>query len=175
MYDPIANVRTLSPRVKLAARLYATGLVPTKREAGLAVGLHPLYFPMLTQRNPVVRSYMEEVMSQVEDQTVDVSLLLDRLGRAAVGKLATLMQNASSEGIQLKAAQDLADRSPRTQKVQRIDANVGSFTLAGADVEALTRAMRESAEQRAKYNQVAEEGLVELQDLQALPPAPEAA
>ena len=58
---------------------------------------------------------------------------MTELGRKAVQKLAHLMEWSGQEAIQLRAAIDLADRSPETQKVQKHQ--VESFSLSGKDAK----------------------------------------
>jgi len=152
----------VSPRVRLAARLYATGAAKTKKEASEMAGLHPNYLTLLTGENgsSKVKNLINDVDSMIEDESIATSKIIQRLGRKALGRLANLM-DSPNENVALKAAVDLADRAPETSKTQKIQ--VESLTLDGEDVRALTHAMLESARLRGDYAQVAVDGLVEVE------------
>lgn len=156
------DLDTISPRVRLAARLYATGAAKTKKEASEMAGLHPNYLTLLTGANgsEKVKSLINDVDAMIEDESIATSKIIQRLGRKALGRLANLM-DSENEHVALKAAVDLADRAPETSKTQKIQ--VESLTLDGTDVRALTQAMLESAREREKYSHVAVEGLVEVE------------
>ncbi len=154
---------TLSPRAALAARLYASGACKTKGEAAEAAGLSKGYFYVLSSPkngSERVRSLIEQVDSEIQSKTVDMSKVIELLGRRAVRNIADHMENASSEALRLKAATDLADRSPETQKTQRTIA--ASFSVDGEDAKALAAAMVESANIQKKYAHVAEGDYIEV-------------
>lgn len=150
-----------SPRVKLATRLYTTGVCKTKKEASRAAGLHPNYLTMLTGPNgsDPVKNLMNEIDEKLADDTIATSVLIQELGRKALGRMSHLMSGAA-EGVQFRAAQDLLDRSPETSKTQRIETI--AFSLDGQDATVLAKAMLESAGAERDYDIVAEEGLVEV-------------
>ena len=150
-----------SPRVKLATRLYTTGICKTKKEASEAAGLHPSYLTMLTGPNgsEPVKSLMNEIDQKIEDKTIETSALIQVLGRKALGKMSQLMEGGS-EGVQFRSAQDLLDRSPETSKTQRIE--TVAFSLDGEDAASLAKAMLESAKSDRDYDHVAEHGLMEV-------------
>lgn len=164
------DVQTVSPRVRLAARLYATGAAKTKKEASEMAGLHPNYLTMLTSENgsEKVKSLINDVDTLVADESIETSKLIRILGRRALGKIGGLMES-QNEHVALKAAQDLADRSPDTSKTQKVQ--VESLTLDGEDVRELTKAMLESARERERYAHVAVDGLVEV-DVDLAPQKP---
>ena len=152
-----------SPRVKLATRLYTTGVCRTKKEASEAAGLHPNYLTMLTGPNgsEPVKSLMNEIDEKIADETIKTSAIIQSLGRKALGKMSDLMQDAS-ETVQFRAAQDLLDRSPETSKTQRVEAV--SFSIGGEDAAMLAKAMMESAkaDEENDYSGVIQDGLVEV-------------
>lgn len=162
MANPVADVQSLSPRVKLAARLYVTGLA-NKKQAAEAAGIHPAYFTALTNVNEPTRRLISQLDEELMSETVNMNKVLTVLSRRAIGKIATLM-DSSKEEISLKAAQDLADRGPETQKVQRME--VTAFSLDGRDVQALAEALVESARTKEQYRDIAINGLVEVTDVQ---------
>lgn len=159
-YNPLAGVKP-SARVKMAIRLYATGACKTKKAASAAAGLHPNYLSMLTSTNgsDQVKRLLNDVDAMIEDKTVETSAIITMLGRKAIGRLAHMMDSAS-EGIALKAAVDLADRSPETAKTQKMQ--VESFSLSGQDAKELALAMVESARSESRYKHIAVEGLDEI-------------
>jgi hypothetical protein len=149
----------------MACRLYGSGAVKTKREASIMAGLHPNTLTVTTGRSEQANRLISDLSARIEDETVQTSVILQHLGRKALSKIAALMEHADSEHLQFKAAQDLADRAPETQKVQRVA--MESLTLSGKDVQALADAMVESAREREQYAS-ARDGLVEISD--TLPP-----
>jgi hypothetical protein len=158
--NPLANIQP-TPRVVLAARLWKTSICKTKKEASIAAGLHPNYLTMLTAPNggsEAVKRLCGEIDKMVEDQTVDMSHILRYAGRKAIGRIAALM-DSSKEEIALKAAQDLADRAPETQKTQRVA--VESFSLNGEDARELAKAIMESSQAAEQYREIAINGLDE--------------
>lgn len=173
--NPYVNTEP-SPRVKLALRLYTSGICKTKRESAIAAGLSPQTLYMLTQPgagSEPVKRLQSDLDHMLNDETVTMSHVLSRVGRRAIGRIAQIMETAKDETA-LKAAQDLADRSPDTQKTQRI--HVDSFSLNGEDAKELAKALLESTNTERQFDHVATDGLVEIK-LEApetpLLPAPE--
>ncbi len=156
---PLVNVRPSVP-VRNAIRLYVSGACKTKKEASEAAGLHPNYLTMLTGPNgsTQVKNLMEEYEAQLHDKTLDMSSIMTFLGRKAAIKTGMLLDSAN-ERIQLDAAKELMDRSPETQKTQRVQ--VDSFTLDGKDVAGLISALTESTATAAEHAH-AKDGIVEL-------------
>ena len=154
------NLNRISPRVRLAARLYATGACATKQEAAEAAGLSPSYFSVVTApgggegtgpaaKRRQVNNFMEELDQKLEDKLITTSAALELLARKALTKVGDLMENSGNQAIQLKAAQDLLDRNPETSKVQKI-ATAG-FTLDGADAKEISAALVASARIRQQF------------------------
>lgn len=159
----VRDLDKLSPRVRLAARLYSTGTCKTKKEASTAAGLHPNYLTILsgpTSGSELVKRLINDVDAAIHDQSISTSQLLQRLGREAVGRIAQLM-DSDNEHVALKAAVDLADRSPETSKTQKV--SVESFSLDGEDVKSLAAAMVEAAKVSTTYADVGTRGLVEIE------------
>jgi hypothetical protein len=150
-----------SPRVRMAIHLYTSGVCGTKREASAAAGLHPNYLTMISNSSEPVQRLMDTLTSRIEDETVDSSAVLRTLGRKGIAKIYSLMETAAKEDVQLKAAQDLADRSPETQKTQRLE--VSGLSLGASDAKELARALVESAHENRTFAHIAIEGLDEVQ------------
>lgn len=153
----------LSPRVRLAARLYGTAVCKTKKEASIAAGLHPNYLTLLTgaaSGSEKVRNLINDIDTVINDESISTSVLLQKLGRKAIGAIARSMES-DNEHVALKAAIDLADRSPETSKTQKV--SLESFTLDGADVKALAAAMVESAKVASTYRHAGVDGLIEIE------------
>lgn len=159
---PLRDVKP-SARVKLAAMLYVTGACPTKKAASTAAGLHPNYLTMLTSPNngsSATLALLDELTRELQDKTIDMSVVMNRLGRLGLSKLAQLAIGGSNERIQLDAAKTLADRSPETAGIQKVQ--VDALTLGTADAQAIAAALVESARLSQDFEKVAIEGLVEL-------------
>ena len=152
----------VSPRVRLACKLYATGAVKTKKEASTVAGLHPMTLTVLSnsKQNPKVRMLLQELEAKLESGTIQTSHALQILARRAVMKIAGLMEHSDRQDIQLKAAVELADRSPETQKTQNI--NSMQLSLGSDDAREIARALVESAAARDKFEHIAKDGLVEV-------------
>jgi hypothetical protein len=159
-FGPDEGVQRISPRVRLAARLYATGACATKQEAAEAAGLSPSYFSVITApgggegTGPVakrrqVHTFMDDLDQKLEDKIITTSAALELLARKALTKVGDLMENSGNQAIQLKAAQDLLDRNPETSKVQKI-ATAG-FTLDAADAKEMAAALVASARIRLQF------------------------
>jgi len=158
------RMKELTPRVKLATRLYATGLCKTKAEAARQAGLSPSVFYITSTTEVKVADLMAEVERELADETIDTAKLIRRLGRAAIGQIAKTMLNPVEKGeTRLKAAQDLADRSPETSKVINVNAQVAT-PLSDDQVHALRRSLIEAAELRARFPAAAEGSYVTVSD-----------
>jgi hypothetical protein len=160
--NPLENVKP-SPRVRNAMRLYVTGACRTKREASVAAGLHPNYLTMLTRPgggSDPVKAMMEEIHEMMSDKTIDMSVVIQRLGRMGIGQIAKLALLGGNERIQLDAAKSLADRSPETAGIQKIQAE--GLTLGSLDAKALAEALVESARLASQYDHIARDGLIEV-------------
>ncbi len=157
---PLTTVRPSMP-VRNALRLYVSGACKTKKDASTAAGLHPNYLTMLTGPNgsEPVKRVMSEMEEALMDRTLDMSHLIEFLGRKALLKIGELSES-QNERIALDAAKDLLDRSPETQKVQRLQ--VDSFTISSHDAQEIARALVESAEGAKEYAS-AIDGLVEIE------------
>src|SRR4030095_7318888 len=111
------------------------------------------------QREPVKR-LSNDIADRIMDKATEMAPLMNELGRRALAKIATLMESAGKEEVQLRAAIDLADHSPETTKTQRLD--VTSLSLSGQDAKELAEVLVESARAREKFSHVAEHGLEEI-------------
>ena len=152
----------VSPRVRLAARLYATGACRTKQEASTAAGLHKYYLSYLN-RNPRVNSIIDRVDEALEEGAVDMSKLMATLGRRAVRNIAQLMEESPTEMIRFKAAVDLADRNPETAKTQKHQFESG-LSVTKESAEALARALVEAAQLRQQFPSAANGDFVTVND-----------
>jgi hypothetical protein len=154
----------LSPRVKLATRLYHTGLAKTKAEAADLAGLARGTFYIASTTNPQVTNLAEQVDKEFFDETIDTSRLIKRLGKEALGHIAKTMRSPIVKAeVALKAAQDLADRSPETSKVINVNARVET-PLSDEQVAALRSAVLEAASLREKFQAAAVGSFVTVTD-----------
>lgn len=149
-----------SQAVKTALRLFVTGACRSKKEAARAVGLHPAYFVQLTNESEPVRKMLDELDAHLLGKTTDMSVLMQQLGRMAVGRIARLALTGGNERIQLDAAKTLADRSPETAGIQKIQD--AGLSLGSEDAKAIAAALIESAKLAADFEKVGVEGLVEV-------------
>lgn len=147
--SPLSTVKP-SSRVKIAAALYGSGAARTKKEASTMAGLSPQYLSMLTASgNEAVNQLVSDTQRRVLDHSVDTSTVMIELGRKALATIAGIMEAPTNQVVQLKAAIDLADRSPETSKVAKIAAT--TLTLDGEDAQRLAEALVQSAAVRSKF------------------------
>lgn len=158
------RVKELTPRVRLAIRLYATGICKTKAEAADKAGLTRSVFYLVSNADTQVASYAAQIQKELEDETIDTAKLIKKLGRRALGVIAKTMESPDAKPeTQLKAAQDLADRSPETSKVLNINAKVET-PLTEDQVAVLRRTMIEAAAHREKFSAAANGSYVTVND-----------
>lgn len=147
-----------TPRIRHAARLYASGAVKTKQEAAEAVGVNPSYFNIVTQpgharSNPEIIKLMDEIEERIHDKTVALSSVIESVSREALSEMRDLLNNSNNEAIRLKAASDILDRNPETSKTQKHQ--LSSFSLGSEDAKTLAAALVKSAEAQRLYGAAA--------------------
>lgn len=146
------RAKRLSPKAKLALKAVVLGGMK-HREAAQVAGLHKVYVSQLKNSTPG-QEYMAELEGKLDEKSLDTSALLTQLGREAIERLAGLMRFSANENIILRASQDLADRAPDTQKIQRHQ--VESFTLSGRDAKEIAEAMVASAKMKEQFQSAAQ-------------------
>src|SRR3569832_1978997 len=116
-----------TPRVKLATRLYATGVAKTKAAAAEMAGLAPSTYYLISTTESKVSDLMNHIDKELESEQLDTGRLLKHLGRKAIRHIAwTLDSDEVKHDTRLKAAQDLADRSPETSKTTNLNVGLGA-------------------------------------------------
>lgn len=160
-YENYRNTK-VGPRAKMAARLYASGAVKSKKAACEAVGLNPSYLSTLSREvvnHPEIASIIGEIDHAIHDKTVAMSTVLALMARKAVEKVNKLM-DSQNEHISLKAASDVLDRNPETSKTQKLQ--VTSFSLDGQDAKDLAAALVRGAEVREKFAEIGKGDFVKI-------------
>lgn len=109
-------------------------------EATRAVGVTLPYFSQVMKWSPVAQEISAGVQLDVRRRIVDIGAVIEGLSHQAVMKVKELMDGAGKEDVQLRAAQDLLDRNPKTSKTRRIA--VESLTLTGRDLKELMASLR---------------------------------
>lgn len=150
------------PRVRLAARLYASGAVSSKREAARAVGLHPAYLSVLDSAgNEVTHSIYSEVDAALADKTMSLSAIIQKMSRTALKTVNNLM-NSENDQVAMKAAADVLDRNPETSKTFK--ASISTFSLDGQDVKELAAVLVQAAKTKEKYLPVTQADFIRVED-----------
>lgn len=152
----------VGPRVKHAARLYASGAVKTKKAACEAVGLAPTYLSLLSRTSvshPEVTSIIGEVDQAIHNKSIALSAVIALAARRAVDKVNKLM-DSNNEHIALKAASDILDRNPETSKTQKLQ--MTSFSLDGQDAKDIAAALVRGAEVRERFASIGEGDFVKI-------------
>lgn len=148
LYDRYEAMTELSPRVRMALRMYVNAAVPSLSEAARVVGISYGHLA-LCARSPAGRQFMATAHEIINDKAAATNVLIEKLGRRALEVIGQTMEDASSEALRLKAAIDLADRSPETAKSQKL--SLEAFTLAGKDAQLLAQALVEGKEVEARF------------------------
>lgn len=135
----------VSPRIRLAARLYASGAM-NQRQAARSAGIDPSYFAQLKSTgNTQVMDIIERVDKEMEKNLTDLSEVKKMLAHRALRNMGYLMENSVKDEVRLKAAQDLMDRHTETAKTQQLE--VTGMMVKG-DAKALAEALVEAARLR---------------------------
>src|SRR5882724_4884908 len=141
------------PRVRMAARLYASGAVPSKREACRAVGLNEHYLSILSASGNVeVNTIIGEVDKAISDETIALSKVIALMSRKAAKTVNNLM-DSQNEYIALRASSDILDRNPESSKTFK--ASVSTLHLDGQDIRELARALVAGAKTKEQFAAVA--------------------
>lgn len=151
----------LSPRVKLALRMYAYGACRTIKEAAELMDLDPSYLGLVTNSKPGIE-FMKAADAIIQEKLLQGHQLMDAVGHRAVEVIASKMEHSANENIQLKAAIDLADRSPTYSKTQKLQ--MEAISLTGQDVQALAQALVEGKSVKEKFAHLASGDFDRIQD-----------
>jgi len=135
----------------MAARLYASGAVPTKKAACEAVGLSPSYLTVMNG-NPEVNAILNEVDRAISDKAISLSQLIALMARKAASRVNELI-GSQNEHIALKASSDILDRTPETSKTFK--ATITSWSLDSGDARELAKALVESARVKEQHLAIA--------------------
>lgn len=131
-----------SPRVALAARLYATAVCRTQREASIAAGLNPNGLSYHRFQHRDMHMQLEsQIQSAIDEKAISASALIQQLSLKAVRTVEATMEGDDPK-LALDAAKDLLDRNPETSKTQKISTE--SFLVRPTDIAALGAILRES-------------------------------
>lgn len=137
-YDNLTDPEQLRPRVRMALRLYVHTAVPTLKAAAAATGLNRRYLANVA-RTKAGKAFMASAHEHINNTALTTNALIEKLGRRGIEVIGTMMEDASSEALRLKAAIDLADRAPETSKIHKHQ--VESYTLGSEDARAIAEAM----------------------------------
>lgn len=143
----------LRPRARMALRMYALGAVPSIAAAAEATGMNNAYLGIIASSKPGME-YIDKMQEKMDITAITTTDLIQQLGRKAVVQIANHMENASSESLRLKAAIDLADRSPETSKTQKLQ--VESFSIDGKDAKAIAEALVQGQQVHRTFQHLAE-------------------
>lgn len=144
----------MSPRLRQAVRLYASGATRTQKEAAEIMGVSRVGLGRILRYTPVGKNEVALIDSEIRRRVVDLSAVIEGLGQRAIARVAALMDGTDvKHDVQLRAAQDILDRNPATSKTRRLQ--VESLSLTGKDVQTLVRAMTSSAELKREFPEAA--------------------
>jgi hypothetical protein len=123
------------------------------KAAGAAVGVTAQALSDALRHSPLAIAYAEQLQSAIHTKVVDLSAVIERMSAKAVARIGMLIDTASKEDVQLRAAQDILDRNPATSKTRRVA--IESLSLTGKDVMALTQAIVSGAGLREEFDAAA--------------------
>lgn len=153
-----AQVKTLSPRVKTALRLYVSGAVRTQGEAARLSGMDKHYLSQLKVQNPVAQAYIAKLEAEIESGAVNMNAAIQQLARKGLMTIAKMMESdLVKDELRLKAAMDLADRSPETSKTNKLSIEA-DLSIRHEDANRLIAALVESSVAEATYAPLVSEG-----------------
>lgn len=145
----------------MAARLYASGAVPTKRAACQAVGLHPAYLTVLDSNgNEVTTRIQSEVETAIADKTIALSQVVAIMSRRALQRVNGLI-DSNNEHVALKASSDILDRNPETSKTMKH--SVSGLILDGQDAKELAEALVIGARVKEQYRALAQGDFIKVE------------
>lgn len=159
----------MSSPVKRALRSYASGEHKSIRAAARAHGISVNWLNIMSNTTGG-QSVINETMDLVRDKSISVEALIERLGRRGIEVIANTMENAKSDELRFKAAQDLADRAPKTSKTQKIQSDAP--VIAGRDLRMLAEALVVGASLKERYAEAAQGNYVRVdtgEDLNGTP------
>lgn len=99
-----------------------------------------------------VNKYHNEITELLDNEAVGLDIVVQKMARKALERVHNLMHSNKDE-VALKAATDILDRNPSTQKV--IKAQVETFSLNGQDAKEIMATILEAAKVRAENQQAA--------------------
>jgi hypothetical protein len=136
--------------VRTALRLIHSGAVRTQLEAARVVGVTYGHISK-ARRNPMTQLYIRKLEEQLDQNAINMSAAVQELGRRGLLTIAKFMESTEvKEELRLRAAMDLADRSPETSKTSRLSIE-GDITLREGDAARLIAALVEASEADATY------------------------
>jgi len=149
--------KTLRPRVRTALRLVLSGATRTQGEAARIAGLHQAYLSGV-KRSPIVQAYIRKLEAQMDAQTINMSAAMQELGRKGLLKIAEFMESEQvKDELRLRAAMDLADRSPETSKTSKLSIE-GDLTIRQGDANRLIEALVEATQADERYAREVSQG-----------------
>ena len=105
-----------------------------------------------------MQAYIRELERKMDAGTVGMSSVIQELGRKGLVKIAQMMESdAVKDELRLRAAMDLADRSPETSKTSKISLEA-DLTLRQADAKALIQALVEASTADERFASEVTEG-----------------
>ena len=105
-----------------------------------------------------MQAYIRELERKIDNGTVQMSTAMQELGRRGLVKIAEMMESdAVKDELRLRAAIDLADRSPETSKTSKISIE-GDITLREGDAKRLIQALVEASTADEKFAAEVSEG-----------------
>jgi hypothetical protein len=151
LYEQINAREELSPRVRMALRMYANGMCNlTQAAEAMDLNVGAL---SLSKNSPVGKAFMQSAHEIIDQNATNTNALIQGLSVRAIQVIGKLMEDSASEKIQLDAAKDLADRGNETSKIQRMQ--VEAITLGAGDAKMLAEALVRGPRVQEKYAHLA--------------------
>jgi hypothetical protein len=98
-----------------------------------------------------MQAYIRKLEAQMDAGSVNMSVAIQELGRKGLVKIAQMMESDEvKDELRLRAAMDLADRSPETSKTSKLSIE-GDITLREGDAQRLIQALVEASEADSKF------------------------
>jgi hypothetical protein len=105
-----------------------------------------------------MQAYIRKIEAQMDAGSVQMSTVIQELGRKGLVKIALMMESDEvKDELRLRAAMDLADRSPETSKTSKLSIE-GDLTIREGDAQRLIQALVEASQADEKYAREVSQG-----------------
>lgn len=115
----------------------------------------------MSNHNEETKRLVNDLDQRIEDESVEMSGLLRTLGREALVRVRELSKQSEDLNVAVRAAIDLADRSPETAKIQKIQDVTPR--IGRDEAKLLASVLVEAARVNQRFKDEVKDGLVRIE------------